>query len=64
MHLYLSNDFIPLRQLLFKYDDQTKFDYLNTKDQIGMNMWLIHTTTDKSRVQLADILKLSHIYKI
>ena len=58
MNLYLSNDFLPLKQLLLEYNDHTKFEHLKMKDQIGVNMWLIHTSNE-SRLQLAEILKLS-----
>ena len=59
MHLYLGNDFMPLRKLLLENTDQTKFEPAKIKDQIGVNMWLIHTTTNQSRIQLSDILKAS-----
>ena len=59
MHLYLSNDFMSLRKLLLEYDDQTKFNYSNMEDQLGVNMWLIHTTSNQSRIQLAESLKVS-----
>ena len=50
---------MPLRKLLLENNDQRKFGPIKTKDQIGVNMWLIHTTTNQSRIQLSDILKTS-----
>ena len=50
---------MPLRKLLLENNDQTKFEPTKIKDQIGVNMWLIHTTTNQSRIQLSDILKTS-----
>ena len=50
---------MPLRKLLLENNDQTKFEPIKTKDQIGVNLWLIHTTTNQSRIQLSDILKTS-----
>ena len=59
MHLYISNNFIPLKRLLIQYSEQEKFNYLNVTDQIGINVWLIQVNSPKNRKQLLKVLKAS-----
>ena len=59
MHLYISNDFIPLKRLLIQYSERAKFNYLNVTDQVGINVWLIQVNSPKNRKQLLKVLKAS-----
>ena len=59
MHLYISDNFIPLKRLLIQYSEQAKFDYLNVTDRVGINVWLILVNSPKNRKKLLKVLKAS-----
>ena len=59
MHLYISNNFIPLKRLLTQNSERAKFNYLNVTDQVGINVWLIQVNSPKNRKQLMKVLKAS-----
>ena len=59
MHLYISNNFIPLKRLLTQNSERAKFNYLNVTDQVGINVWLILVNSPKNRKQLLKVLKAS-----
>ena len=59
MHLYISNNFIPLKRLLTQNSERAKFNYLNVTDQVGINVWLIQVNSPKIRKQLLKALKAS-----
>ena len=61
IHLYIGRNFHPLRRLLIQYSELAGFNYLNTTDQIGINVWLIHVVSYKDKKKLLKVLKISQI---
>lgn len=59
MHLYISNNFVPLKKLLIQYSERAKFNYLNVTDRVGTNVWIIQVNSPKNRKQLLKVLKAS-----
>ena len=51
MHIYFAKSLQPLKGLLLEEKELSKFEYLNPqKQQMGINIWLIHAA-DRRRKQ-------------
>ena len=59
MHLYIGRNFTVIKELLTQYEEHSRFNYLNTTDQIGVNIWIVYVISPKDRLQLMNILKVS-----
>ena len=57
IHLYIGQQFWHFKQLLKTQELASRYDHLNPTSQIGINIWLIHTTTKENSETLVMSLK-------
>ena len=57
IHLYIGQQFRHFKQLVKTQELASRYDHLNPTSQIGINIWLIHTTTKENSETLVMSLK-------
>ena len=58
-HLYLAEQFEPVKWLLIHHANVTKFDNLEQNELYGLNTWIVHIVGAKKKEQLIKVLKNS-----
>ena len=69
IHLYIGQQFRHFKQVVKTQELASRYDHLNPTSQIGLNMWLTHTTTKENSETLVMSLKTcplrfdSHVFE-
>jgi hypothetical protein len=61
IHLYIAKRLEPLKKLLERHENNSRFDPINIQPQMGLNVWLIPTSDRKRNKTLEKLLKTCHL---
>ena len=55
----MDSDFLELKNLLIEYDKLLNFDHVSEKEQMGVNVWIVHISGQENTDSLTKVLNTS-----